>query len=191
MTGNKFLSAKVIFLVILLLLTLSVTAFLYKNKNNTMNNNNNAQTELKIEPLDKNLKELKKTSIKQGTGRAIEKGDIAYVIYAGLLPDGTVFDTNAQTGQAIGFPIGEGAVIKGWDQGLIGVKEGEEIILDIPADLAYGKDGTPDGRIPPNTPLRFDILVVKVMNKEEAAKYAQEQAAQMQNETQKEQENAD
>ncbi len=189
MKESKFISAKAVFAILILVVAIVATAYLYKNKKYTMqNNNDNNKGALNIAPLDKNLKELKKMTIKEGSGKAIEKGDIAYVIYAGLLPDGTVFDTNAQTGQAVGFPIGEGAVIKGWDQGLLGVKEGEEIILDIPADLAYGQEGTKDGRIPPNTPLRFDVLVVKVMTKDEAAKYAQEQAAQMQNESQKEQE---
>ena len=152
---------------ILLLSSAGYVAYKYYMQNSTGD-------KTKLEALDPNLKDLKIRTIKEGAGRELQKGDIAYVIYAGFLPDGKVFDSNAQSGKAIGFPIGEGAVIKGWDEGLVGVKEGSEIILDIPADKAYGEKGIP-GRIPANSPLRFDVLLVKVLSKDEAQKMAEEQ----------------
>jgi peptidylprolyl isomerase len=157
----------------------------YKN-NNESNVNQNTQSQeaqtakVDLPQLDKNLKELETKVLKEGTGKTIEKGNVAYVIYAGFLPDGTVFDTNTNTGQPVGFPIGEGAVIKGWDQALLGVKEGTELIIDIPADLAYGEKGI-EGRIPPNSPLRFDVLVVKVFTKEELKKLQEEAQKQTEN----------
>ncbi len=170
-TRNKII---IIAVTLAVLLAGSVLAFKRFYMSDTKDTQNVQNTKLNIKPLDPNLKKLQKITLKEGNGREIKKGDIAYVVYAGLLPDGTVFDTNAQTGQAVGFPIGEGSVIKGWDEGLLGVKEGSEVILDIPASMAYGKAGV-EGRIPPNTPLRFDVLVVKVLSKEEAQKITQEQ----------------
>lgn len=170
-------------ILILVVVILAGGAGYYKfYKGNLMNKDNANAGEtnapkINLPKLDENLKDLKVTTLKEGTGRAIEKGMVAYVIYAGFLPDGTVFDSNAQTGQPIGFPIGEGAVIKGWDQGLLGVKEGSEVILDIPADLAYGAEGVKD-RIPANSPLRFDVFVVKVLTKEELKKLQEQAQAQ-------------
>ena len=130
---------KIAIIIILLVIVLGGIGAYYKifnNKNMNSNNNNQGASVAKAVPkvdlpnLDKNLKELKVKTIKEGQGRKIEKGDIAYVIYAGLLPDGKVFDTNANTGQPVGFPIGEGAVIKGWDEALLGLAEGTEVIIE-------------------------------------------------------------
>ena len=180
----------IIGLALAVLLAGAAFAFYKYYMNNTNDEQKSAEEKLGIKALDPNLSELQKITIKEGEGREIQKGDIAYVIYAGLLPDGTVFDSNAQTGQAVGFPIGEGAVIKGWDEGLIGVKEGSEVILDIPASLAYGEKGVP-GRIPANSPLRFDILVVKVLSPEEAKQMVAEQEAAKEDKSSTEQNSSD
>lgn len=176
------MSKKIIVLIIALaLLALGALGYYKFYKKNNVNNDKQAgapesvaqQNKIDLPELPKDLKELKVTVVKQGNGRKIEKGDIAYVMYVGVLPDGTAFDSNLQSGQPIGFPIGEGAVIKGWDEGLLGVQEGTEVIIDVPADMAYGEAGIKD-RIPPNSPLRFDVFVVKVMTKEEALKLQEE-----------------
>ncbi len=172
---NKNIIYTLALLVILLVAGYGVYYKYFNNSNNMNQKTTEQSNKPQIEDLDPKLKTLKKKVIKKGQGRAIEKGDVAYVIYAGFLADGKVFDSNATSGKAIGFPIGVGAVIKGWDQGLLGAKEGEEMILDIPADMAYGQKGVP-GRIPANSPLRFDILVVKVLSKEEALKLSQKQS---------------
>ena len=176
-------------IVIVLLALLALAGFLFFNKEQTISlkvNNlskdksedvrNNSPKKIALKPLDSNLKELRITHVKKGYGNVVKKGDVVFVVYAGVLPNGKVFDTNA--GKApIGFIVGEGKLIKGWDKALVGLKEGDEVIIDIPADLAYGEKGVKDKNgkyiIPPNTPLRFDILVIKRMSKEEANKMQQ------------------
>ncbi len=145
----------------------------FNNKESMQTNNTEAKANINLPELNQNLKTLKKQTVKTGTGRVIKKGDIVYVVYAGFLPNGKVFDSNVNTGKAVGFEIGVGKLIKGWDEGLVGLKEGTELILDVPADMAYGEKGVPNV-IPPNTPLRFDILIVKVLDKKEAQKNVQE-----------------
>lgn len=94
-----------------------------------------------------------------GTGAEVGAGDIITVHYTGKLEDGTVFETSVG-GDPVDVPIGLGYVIPGWDQGLIGMKEGGKRLLVIPPALAYGAEGR--GTIPPNTTLVFEIELVRV-----------------------------
>ena len=98
-----------------------------------------------------------------GTGTAVVKaGDTVSVLYTGKLQDGTVFDASSKHGnQPFDFTVGQGMVIKGWDQGLLGAKVGEKRTLTIPGDLAYGPQGIP-GTIPPNATLIFDVEVLSI-----------------------------
>lgn len=96
-----------------------------------------------------------------GTGVEAKTGNTVTVNYVGMLPDGTVFDASAKHGQTFSFPLGAGQVIKGWDQGVVGMKEGGKRRLIIPADLAYGNQAV-GGVIPANATLIFDIELVKV-----------------------------
>ncbi len=169
--------------ILVVLVVLAAAAYIFTSKKDIfmfMWQNNQAQ-QVDIPELTNDLKELRKIIIEEGQGREIRKGDYAYVVYAGFLPDGTLFDTNVNTKQAIGFQIGVGQVIEGWDKGLLGVKEGSEVILDIPAHMAYGEKGY--GPIPPNSALRFDIKVVKVLSPEEAAALQKEMMEKMQAES--------
>jgi FKBP-type peptidyl-prolyl cis-trans isomerase len=84
------------------------------------------------------------------------------VHYTGRLTDGTKFDSSYDRGQPIDFSLGSGVVIKGWDQGIEGMKVGGKRKLTIPPDLAYGARGTPGGPIPPNATLVFDVELVGV-----------------------------
>jgi FKBP-type peptidyl-prolyl cis-trans isomerase FkpA len=85
-------------------------------------------------------------------------GEIATVFYKGTLMDGTVFDsTDNHGGAPFSFPLGKGMVIKGWDEGVAGMKVGEKRILIIPPELGYGPNGTPGGPIPPNATLIFQV----------------------------------
>lgn len=94
-----------------------------------------------------------------GTGATAQSGDVVSVQYTGKLTDGTVFDTSV--GKApISFPLGQGYVIPGWDQGLVGMKEGGKRVLIIPPNLAYG--ATANGPIPANSTLIFEVELVKV-----------------------------
>jgi FKBP-type peptidyl-prolyl cis-trans isomerase len=100
--------------------------------------------------------------IKVGTGDVVaKKGDHVKVDYTGWLTTGKKFDSSVGTGQPFDFRVGNGDVIKGWDEGVVGMKVGGKRQLRIPPDLAYGKEGYP-GAIPPNATLIFDIQLVSV-----------------------------
>jgi FKBP-type peptidyl-prolyl cis-trans isomerase len=106
--------------------------------------------------------------LRAGTGEAITAGKIAVVQYTGWLYEasakdnkGKQFDSSRTGGQPFRFPVGTGQVIKGWDQGVIGMKVGESRRLIIPADLAYGDSGA-GGVIPPGATLVFDIDLVAI-----------------------------
>lgn len=103
------------------------------------------------------LKELKITDVKVGTGRAVKKDDILYMTYTGTLKDGTQFDSNAgPDGNPFRLVLGTGMVIKGWDDGLVGMKVGGERKLEIPANLAYGEQ-SPMEKIPAGADLYFTV----------------------------------
>lgn len=97
-----------------------------------------------------------------GTGVAAEAGDEITVNYVGALTNGQVFDASANQGPGgFKFTLGVGQVIQGWDQGLVGMKEGGKRKLIIPASLAYG-DQSPAPSIPPNSTLVFEVELLKV-----------------------------
>eukprot|EP00249_Psilotum_nudum_P018292 c26731_g1_i3 orf=565-2328(-) len=100
---------------------------------------------------------LKKKLIKAGTGwETPDSGDEVKVHYTGTLEDGTKFDSSRDRGDPFTFKLGQGQVIKGWDEGIATMKKGEHAIFTIPSDLAYGKAGSPP-TIPPNATLTFDV----------------------------------
>ncbi|EOX93805.1 hypothetical protein QUC31_004302 [Theobroma cacao] len=92
------------------------------------------------------------------------KGDKIKVHYRGKLTDGTVFDSSFERGDPIEFELGSGQVIKGWDQGLLGMCVGEKRKLKIPAKLGYGAQGSPP-TIPGGATLIFDTELVAVNGK--------------------------
>uniref|UniRef100_A0A0R3S5X7 peptidylprolyl isomerase n=1 Tax=Elaeophora elaphi TaxID=1147741 RepID=A0A0R3S5X7_9BILA len=87
------------------------------------------------------------------------KGDTLNVHYVGMLEDGTEFDNSRSRNKPFIFTLGMGQVIKGWDQGLLNMCEGEQRRLAIPSDLAYGSPGSPP-KIPRS--LKFDIELLKI-----------------------------
>jgi FKBP-type peptidyl-prolyl cis-trans isomerase FkpA len=101
-------------------------------------------------------------NVKVGGGAVAVKGKMVSVHYTGRLTDGTKFDSSYDHGQPIDFPLGTGVVIKGWDQGIDGMRVGGKRKLTIPPELAYGARGTPGGPIPPNATLVFDVELVAV-----------------------------
>ncbi|HEV8062074.1 MAG TPA: FKBP-type peptidyl-prolyl cis-trans isomerase [Gemmataceae bacterium] len=104
---------------------------------------------------------LKYVEPKVGEGPEAKKGDLVSVHYTGKLKDGTKFDSSRDRGVPLQFVLGIGKVIKGWDEGLQGMKAGGKRKLIIPADLAYGAQGA-GGVIPPNAELTFDVELVKI-----------------------------
>jgi peptidylprolyl isomerase len=106
---------------------------------------------------------LKAETLIAGSGPEIKSGQQATVNYVGVLfKTGTEFDTSWGKGkQPFQFALGSGSVIPGWDQGVLGMKVGERRRLTIPADLAYGAQGSPP-KIGPNEALIFDIDLKKI-----------------------------
>ena len=108
--------------------------------------------------------ELQIESLMEGTGdRQVEKNDVISVHYVGTLTDGTKFDSSIDRGQPFTFTVGIGQVIQGWDQGTLGMKVGEKRRLTIPANLAYGEQGS-GAVIPPNSTLIFEVELVSFVD---------------------------
>jgi FKBP-type peptidyl-prolyl cis-trans isomerase len=104
---------------------------------------------------------LEKTDLKVGTGAEAKTGQRVRVHYVGTLTDGTAFDSSRDRGEPFTFALGGGEVIKGWDQGVVGMKVGGLRKLVIPGDLAYGPSGSPP-KIPPNATLVFEIELLGI-----------------------------
>ncbi|KAF9049847.1 hypothetical protein BJ165DRAFT_1454247 [Panaeolus papilionaceus] len=96
---------------------------------------------------------------KVGTGPTAKKGSTVRMRYVGKFPDGKVFDKNT-SGKPFTFHLGKGEVIKGWDEGIVGMQVGGERALVIPPALAYGKRPPPG--IPPNATLHFEVKLLEV-----------------------------
>ncbi|MGH2541960.1 MAG: FKBP-type peptidyl-prolyl cis-trans isomerase, partial [Ardenticatenaceae bacterium] len=103
--------------------------------------------------------------LEEGEGAAAKTGDTVTMQYSGWLEDGTLFDSSVQRGQPFPFTIGQGQVIAGWDEGVVGMKVGEKRQLRVPPDLAYGEQGSPP-TIPPNSTLIFDVELVEIQAEE-------------------------
>src|SRR5689334_11260585 len=105
---------------------------------------------------------LKKEDLSPGSGPACKTGDTVRVHYTGTLLDGTKFDSSRDRNEPFQFTLGAGMVIKGWDEGVVGMKKGGKRKLTIPSDMAYGKSGHPPV-IPPDSPLVFDVELVEIV----------------------------
>ena len=105
--------------------------------------------------------ELVSQDIKVGDGAEAVSGKKVTVHYVGTLTNGNKFDSSRDRGKGFSFKLGAGEVIKGWDQGVAGMKVGEMRKLTIPSDLAYGARGFPPV-IPPNATLVFEVELLEV-----------------------------
>lgn len=105
--------------------------------------------------------ELKSEDSVVGAGAEAVSGKKVTVHYTGTLENGTKFDSSVDRGQPFIFNLGAGEVIKGWDQGVAGMKVGGKRKLTIPPELGYGDQGAGDA-IPPNSTLIFDVELLNV-----------------------------
>ncbi len=124
------------------------------------------KTKATVETLKKaidangNLNKMIIDDIIIGKGEEVISGDLVVVHYVGTLQDGQEFDNSHKRGEPFSFTVGEGKVIKGWEEGLKGMKVGGKRILVIPPDLAYGNRAI--GPIPANSTLVFAIELLEV-----------------------------
>ncbi len=104
---------------------------------------------------------LKYEVIAEGDGAQPQPGQRVFVHYVGTLEDGTKFDSSRDRGRPFDFTIGQGQVIKGWDEGVGDMKVGDRRKLIIPPELGYGARGA-GGVIPPNATLIFDVELLRI-----------------------------
>jgi FKBP-type peptidyl-prolyl cis-trans isomerase FkpA len=105
--------------------------------------------------------ELEIENLREGTGPEARAGQTVVVHYTGTLTNGQKFDSSRDRGEGFAFPLGGGRVIKGWDQGVAGMKVGSVRKLTIPPHLAYGERGFPPV-IPPNSTLVFEVELLQI-----------------------------
>ena len=115
-------------------------------------------------------KELVMKDIVVGKGATVEFKSPTLVSYTGWLYDpckpdhkGAMFDTSEGRATPFGFVVGAGRVIKGWDEGVLGMKEDGKRLLIIPPDKGYGEQNVGGGKIPPNSTLVFEVMVLKIV----------------------------
>ena len=153
--------------VIILLFAYVVFSVIQNNKNKNMKTDDMAQD----------------TNKSTSTLRVAQPEDVIVINYSGKLTNGTEFDSSYKRGQPFVFQVGVGQVIKGWDEGLIGVKRGDKKTMTITPDKGYGDQEIKgqDGKvlIPKNSTLIFDVEVVEVISKADAERMVAEQKARM------------
>ncbi len=145
-------------------LALSLSVFLPACSDNT---SKKEEAEAKVITTIKIVK-FEKIDVKKGDGAEAKAGQKVSVHYTGWLykseatdQHGTKFDSSRDRGTPFVFPLGAGRVIKGWDQGVVGMKVGGQRTLIIPASMGYGARGA-GGSIPPNATLIFDVELIGV-----------------------------
>jgi FKBP-type peptidyl-prolyl cis-trans isomerase len=165
----------VLFLVTASALTIAVIITLASDKgtDNSANDTSNTKTLqgtklANFTPITTDVTSLQIIDTKEGTGQAVKKGDTVTVDYTGAVAaTGLIFQSSLDTGQPASFPVQEGTatqdgVIKGWADGVPGMKVGGTRRLIIPADQAYGANPPQGSGIPANAALVFDITLHKI-----------------------------
>lgn len=149
-------------IIVVMVAFIGVASFLLDKRQDTPAAENLINTNNVVKTNMGQTKELEITDEVIGTGEIAKAGDIVTVNYVGSLMNGTVFDASKNHGDTgFSFTLGVGQVIKGWDQGVSGMKVGGKRKLVIPSDLAYG-DQAVGGVIPANSDLVFEVELLKV-----------------------------
>ena len=155
MNARKLISLAVLWAV------LTMTAANAQNDNVTTPNATAKPTTVEGEPT-KTASGLEYWELKAGSGDTAIKGQPVRVHYTGWLTDGKKFDSSLDRGEPFVFPLGAGRVIKGWDEGVAGMKVGGKRQVRIPPELGYGARGAGGGLIPANATLIFDVELLGV-----------------------------
>jgi len=142
--------------------------FFYADIINTLfssnkNTNEDRDSSASLTNTMENKNELNVVDVVVGSGPEVKAGLTAVVHYVGTLENGTKFDSSYDRGEPFSFVVGIGNVIKGWDEGLLGMKVGGKRRLIIPPHLAYGDRGIPPA-IPPSSTLIFEVELLGVRN---------------------------
>lgn len=124
--------------------------------------------DVKEESIVKDVATLTSEVLQGGSGNAAKKGDNVVVHYTGTLTNGDQFDSSVDRNTPFNFTLGAGQVIRGWDEGVEGMKIGEKRKLTIPPEMGYGAQGV--GPIPPNSTLIFEVELLEIKNMEEVMK---------------------
>jgi FKBP-type peptidyl-prolyl cis-trans isomerase FkpA len=104
---------------------------------------------------------LRYTDLEVGQGDQAQSGQTAVVHYTGWLTNGTKFDSSKDRGEPFSFALGQGRVIRGWDEGVAGMRVGGKRVLVVPPDLGYGHRGA-GGVIPPDATLKFEVELLEL-----------------------------
>ena len=156
---------KFVYIVAPVFLVACVLIFVYMNKGNDLasaksGDNINEDVSNQKEDTNMDFDKLEIQTTKEGSGTVAVDGNTLVVNYEGTLRNGKVFDSSFERGVPFEFILGSGQVIKGWDEGLKGMKVGEERILSIPSSMGYGSNG--GGVIPANSGLIFRVQLLEI-----------------------------
>ena len=149
--GSKF----VLFVIPVFVIAVVTIVLLFSNDTQESKNFN-----ITNETDNMDFTELSVNTLVEGEGKEAKSGDEVSVNYRGTLRDGTEFDSSYSRNEPFTFVLGIGQVIRGWDEGVLGMKVGEKRLLEIPSSMGYGESGT--GPIPGGAGLIFEIELLSI-----------------------------